>query len=203
VLQQPLRWADITLYSTTKFIAGHLDVLGGALVYNDGDLHERFLSYRGTAGNVPGGLDCFLVHRGLKTLSLRLARQVKNAQAIVAALQTEPAVGRVHYPGLAKHPGHAVAARQMSAPGSIISFEYLDDPEKLMERVQVFACAVSLGGVRSLIQRPASMTHRPIPRDIRARLGITDSLIRLSVGIEDPADLVEDLIAATGTKERT
>jgi cystathionine beta-lyase/cystathionine gamma-synthase len=91
----------------------------------------------------------------------------------------------------------------MSAPGSIISFEYLDDPEKLMERVQVFACAVSLGGVRSLIQRPASMTHRPIPRDIRARLGITDSLIRLSVGIEDPADLVEDLIAATGTKERT
>jgi cystathionine beta-lyase/cystathionine gamma-synthase len=159
VLQQPLRWADVSLYSTTKFIAGHLDVLGGALVYNDEDLRERFLSYRTIAGNVPGGLDCFLVHRGLKTLSLRVARQVETAREIAVTLRSSPAVGKVHYPGLAEHPHREVALRQMSGPGSIISFEYLGDPEKLMDRVRLFASAVSLGGVRSLIECPASMTH--------------------------------------------
>jgi cystathionine gamma-lyase len=196
-LQQPRRWgADVTLYSTTKFIAGHLDVLGGALVYDRADLHEAFLSYRTVAGNGPGAFDCFLVHRGLKTLSIRVARQVSNARAVVAALGGQPAVGAVHYPGLVGHRNHEVANRQMSAPGSMISFDYLGDPVKLLERVRLFACAVSLGGVRSLIECPALMTHRPVPRPTRERLGITDNLVRLSIGIEDPADLTEDLLAA-------
>jgi cystathionine beta-lyase/cystathionine gamma-synthase len=196
-LQQPLRLgADITLYSTTKSIAGHGDVLGGALVYDDPELHQEFRSHRTAVGNVPGPLDCFLVHRGLKTLSLRVARQVGNARAVVEALRGAESVGAVHYPGLSGHPQHEVAARQMSAPGSIVSFEYLGDPAKLLERVRLYACAVSLGSVRSLIECPATMTHAALPRDIRLRLGITDNLIRVSAGIEDPADLVDDLLAA-------
>ncbi|MBO4205001.1 trans-sulfuration enzyme family protein [Micromonospora echinofusca] len=197
VLQQPLALgADVSLYSTTKSVAGHLDVLGGALVYHDPALHDSFLAYRTTAGNMAGPLDCFLVHRGLKTMSLRVARQVDNAEAVVAALRAEPTVGRIHYPGLPGHPGHEVARRQMTRPGSLVSFEYLHDPEKLMSRVGLFASAVSLGGVRSLIECPALMTHRPVPREVRLRLGVTDNLIRLSLGIEDPADLVTDLVTA-------
>ena len=197
-LQQPLRWADISLYSTTKFIAGHLDALGGALVYDDERLHERFLAYRGVAGNVPGELDSYLIRRGLKTLSVRVARQVESAAAVVAALQEQLAVGTVHYPGLDCHAGYAVAARQMSAPGSIVSFEYLGDPGELLERVRVFAAAVSLGGVQSLIECPASMTHASMPAAGRRQRGVSDSLVRLSIGIEDPADLVADLTAAVG-----
>lgn len=195
-LQQPLRWADISLYSTTKFIAGHLDALGGALVYEDETLHERFLAYRDVAGNVPGDLDSYLIRRGLKTLSLRVARQVDSARVVVEALRSAPAVGTIHYPGLAGHPGHVVAARQMSAPGSMISFEYRGDAQKLLEDVRVFAPAVSLGGVQSLIERPGSMTHASIPAETRRRRGIADNLVRLSIGIEDPVDLVADLEAA-------
>ncbi|SBT42992.1 trans-sulfuration enzyme family protein [Micromonospora auratinigra] len=196
-LQQPLRLgADLTLYSTTKFLAGHLDVLGGALVHDDPELHERLVAHRTTVGSAPGGPDCFLVQRGLKTLALRVARQVDNARRVVAALTAEPTVGTVHYPGLAAHPGHQVAARQMTGPGALVSFSYRGDPVKLMERVRLFAAAVSLGGVRSLIECPALMTHRPVPRDTRLRLGIGDDLVRLSMGIEDPADLVEDLVRA-------
>ena len=199
VLQQPLRHgADITLYSTTKFIAGHADVVGGALVCNDQQLIDQLQSYRGATGNVPGALDCFLVHRGLKTLSLRLARQVSNAQAIVTALRGSPMVGTVRYPGLREHPQHQVAARQMSAPGSIVTFEYLGDPEKLLGRVQLFSGAVSLGGVHSLMECPALMTHSAVSPATRLALGITDNLIRLSAGIEDPDDLVQDLLAALG-----
>lgn len=197
VLQRPLaQGADITLYSTTKFIAGHLDVLGGALVYQDEELHRRFLAYRTVAGNAPGGFDCYLTHRGLKTLSLRTARQVANTQAIVAALLAEPRVAQVSYPGLPTHPQHAVAARQMAAPGALASFEYRGDPAKLLDGVRLFTAAVSLGGVRSLIECPALMTHRPVPPEARRRLGLTDRLIRISPGIEDPADLVEDLLTA-------
>jgi cystathionine gamma-lyase len=191
-LQQPLRWADVSLYSTTKFIAGHLDALGGALVYDDPGLHERFLTYRGAAGNVPGALEAYLVRRGLKTLSLRVARQVESAAAVVGALEAEPRVGRIHYPGLAGHPGHEVAAGQMSAAGSLISFEYLGDVQQLLDDVRVFAPAVSLGGVQSLIEQPASMSHAAV----RHRRGIGDELVRLSIGIEDPADLVADLRTA-------
>ncbi|HTJ36968.1 MAG TPA: PLP-dependent aspartate aminotransferase family protein [Dactylosporangium sp.] len=196
-LQQPLALgADVSVYSTTKFVAGHLDVLGGAVVCDDAALHERFTRYRTIVGNVPGGLDCFLVHRGLKTLSVRVERQVRSAGLVVAALEADPAVGRVHYPGRPEHRGHAVAARQMRAPGALVSFEYRGDPMRLLERVTLFGAAVSLGGVRSLIECPAAMTHRPVPRATRLRLGITDSLVRLSIGLEDPDDLVEDLRSA-------
>jgi cystathionine beta-lyase/cystathionine gamma-synthase len=200
VLQQPLALgAHLSLYSATKFIAGHGDVLGGALVYDDEVLDARVRDHRSAFGNVPGALDCFLVHRGLKTLSLRIARQVQSAQAVVDALGGEPGVGAIHYPGLVAHPQYAVGKLQMSAPGSIVSFEYLGDPARLLERVRLFSCAVSLGGVQSLIECPALMTHRPLPARVRARRGISDSLIRLSIGIEDPRDLVDDLRAALAT----
>ena len=205
-LQRPLALgADISLYSTTKFVAGHSDVLGGALVLNDPVLYGPLAAHRAVAGGVPGAFDCFLVHRGLKTLSLRIARQVANARAVVDALAASPAVGALHYPGLPGHPQHELAARQMSAPGSIVSFEFLGDADELMRRTRFFAAAVSLGGVRSLIECPASMSHRPIPRAVRLRAGLADNLIRLSVGIEDPADLVEDLceaMAASGGRLR-
>ncbi|MFC9438492.1 trans-sulfuration enzyme family protein [Nocardia sp. NPDC057030] len=196
-LQRPLALgADVSLYSTTKFIAGHADVLGGALVCDDAELHAGFVEHRTVTGGVPGGLDCYLVHRGVKTLSLRVARQTATARAIAEELCALPAVLEVRYPGLPQHPQYRLAGRQMSGPGSIIGFRYRGDPEKLMARTRLFACAVSLGGVRSLIECPALMTHRPIPRAIRHAAGITDDLIRLSVGIEDPADLVEDLTTA-------
>jgi cystathionine beta-lyase/cystathionine gamma-synthase len=196
-LQQPLRFgADVTLYSTTKCIAGHSDVLGGALVYDDEELHHAFSSHRNTVGSVPGALDCFLVHRGLKTLSLRSARQVSNASRIAMELRGLDRIGKINYPGLVDHPQYQVAMKQMLAPGSMLSFEYRDDPQKLFERLKIFTCAVSLGGVRSFIEHPASMTHAPIPATTRNRLGISDNLIRLSAGIEDPADLLEDLLAA-------
>lgn len=193
-LQRPLDLgADVSLYSTTKFVAGHADVLGGALVYHDTALHEAFAGHRTVTGGAPGGLDCYLVHRGVKTLSLRVARQTDSARVLADALCESPVVADVRYPGLPTHPGHALAGRQMSGPGSIISFRYLGDPEKLLARTRLFTCAVSLGGVRSLIECPALMTHRPIPRAVRHATGITDDLIRLSVGIEDPADLLADL----------
>jgi cystathionine beta-lyase/cystathionine gamma-synthase len=196
-LQCPLRWgADVSLYSTTKFIAGHSDVLGGALVCDDADLHTAFAEYRTVAGNVPGALDCFLVHRGVKTLSLRVERQVRTARALAELLCRSPGVRQVNYPGLSDHPGHEVAARQMSAPGSIISFRHTGDMAKLLAGTSLFTCGVSLGSVRSLIECPALMTHRPVPRETRLAAGITDDLVRLSVGIEDPDDLAEDLSAA-------
>ena len=196
-LQQPLRFgADVSLYSTTKSIAGHSDVLGGALVHDDDDLHRAFLAHRTTVGNVPGPLDCYLIRRGLKTLSVRVARQVANARAIAGMLQESEHVGGLRYPGLAGHPQHEVVARQMSAPGSIVTFEYLGDTSRLLREVRLYACAVSLGGVRSLIERPAMMTHAAVPRAVRLALGVTDDLVRVSAGIEDPADLVEDLAAA-------
>lgn len=205
-LQRPLAaGAQVSLYSTTKFVAGHGDVLGGALVLDDPAVFERLAQHRSVVGSVPGALDCFLVHRGVKTLSLRVARQVSNARALVQALVASPVVGAVRYPGLPSHPQHCLATRQMSAPGAIISFEYLGDPWSLLRGTELFAAAVSLGGVRSLIECPAFMTHQPVPRQTRLKLGITDQLIRLSPGIEDPADLVEDLSAAleSGARGRT
>ncbi|MFD9737217.1 trans-sulfuration enzyme family protein [Umezawaea sp. NPDC059074] len=197
VLQQPLRCgADVTLYSTTKSVAGHLDVLGGALVHDRDDLHEAFTAHRTAVGSVPGPFDCFLVHRGLKTLSLRTGRQVATTERLVAALLASPAVAEVRYPGLPAHPGHAVAARQMAGFGSLVSFRYRHDVDGLLGRLRLFANAVSLGGVRSLAQCPAATTHRPVPADVRERLGITADLVRVSVGIEDPDDLLEDLARA-------
>jgi len=197
LLQQPLaHGADISLYSTTKSIAGHSDAIGGALVHNSDELHQHLQSYRTSAGNIPSPFDCFLVQRGVKTMSLRVERQVENARVIAQMLTESPMVGAVHYPGLEQHPQYELARRQMSAPGSIISFQYRGDVGALLKRVRLWAVAVSLGSVRSLIECPAEMTHRPIPRDQRLALGITDDLIRLSVGIEDSSDLVDDLVQA-------
>lgn len=193
-LQQPLALgADISLYSTTKFISGHSDVIGGALVYQRDDFQQAFFSYRTAAGNVPGAFDCYLLHRGLKTLSLRVERQNANTERIVGLLQASPRVGRVHYPGLPDHPQHAVAKEQMTGYGSIVTFEYLGEVPELLKKVERFAVAVSLGSVRSLIECPALMTHRPIPVETRLALGITDNLVRLAVGIEDVRDLLADL----------
>ncbi|GLY49771.1 PLP-dependent aspartate aminotransferase family protein [Lentzea sp. NBRC 102530] len=194
VLQQPLRHgADVTLYSTTKSVAGHLDVLGGALVHDREDLHEAFTAHRTAVGNVPGPFDCFLVHRGLKTLALRTRCQVATTGLLADALRESPAVAEVRYPGLPEHPGHAVAARQMAGFGSLISFRYRGDVDALLRRLRLFANAVSLGGVRSLAGCPATTTHRPVPQETRTALGITDDLVRVSVGIEDPQDLLDDL----------
>lgn len=199
LLQQPLALgADVSVYSTTKFIAGHADVIGGALVYSDARLHQRLRDHRSAVGGVPGAWDCYLVHRGLKTLSLRMGRQVDNARAVVDLLRRHRLVGAVHYPGLAEHPRYATAKAQMAQPGAMVSFDYLGRVEDLLARVELFACAVSLGGVQSLIECPALMTHRPVPPAVRAARGIGDSLIRLSIGIEDPADLVADLGTALG-----
>jgi methionine gamma-lyase len=203
-LQQPLSLgADVSLYSTTKFVAGHSDVLGGALVCDDHALHAAFAEHRVVQGNVPGGMDCFLVHRGLKTLSLRVERQVRTAGVLVDLLRRSPVVREVFYPGSRDHPGHDVAARQMSAPGSIISFRHAGSTDRLLSTPALFTCAVSLGGVRSLIECPALMTHRPVPHHERLAAGITDDLIRLSVGIEDPDDLTDDLRRALAAAEPT
>ncbi len=199
VLQQPLaHGADASLYSTTKSIAGHSDVIGGALVYNQDELHQEFRSYRAVAGNIPGPLDCYLVHRGLKTLSLRVAKQVTSAGDIATALLDVPSVRKVHYPGLSGHPQHQLAKEQMTGSGSIITFDYDGDVGELLKRIRLWRVAVSLGSVCSLIEWPAGMTHRPIPREERLAHGVTDSLVRLAVGIEDPLDLLEDLLQALG-----
>jgi cystathionine beta-lyase/cystathionine gamma-synthase len=194
VVQRPLALgADISLYSTTKYISGHSDVIGGALVYNDEDFHRSFFKYRTAAGNVPGALDCFLLHRGLKTMSLRVRRQNESAERLVELLSASPNTGAVHYPGLPSHPQHDIAVRQMDGFGSVITFDYLGDAQELLAKVEAFAVAVSLGSVRSLIECPALMTHRPIPAETRAKLGIGDNMIRLAVGIEDVRDLAADL----------
>lgn len=193
-LQQPLELgADISLYSTTKFVSGHSDVIGGALVFNDDELRRDLFSYRTAYGNIPGALDCYLLHRGVKTLSLRVERQTATAQAIAERLTEHERVGAVHYPGLPSHPQYALAGRQMTGPGSVISFEYLGDPGQLLKQIELFGVAVSLGSVHSLIECPALMTHRPIPAETRRALGISDNLMRLSIGIEDPEDLTADL----------
>lgn len=199
LLQRPLDLgAHVSLYSTTKSMAGHSDVIGGALVYNDDELHRQLLTYRTAAGNVPSPFDCFLVQRGLKTMALRVGRQVETAQRLAETLAEHSRVGAVHYPGLPSHPQHELAKRQMRAAGSIVTFDYLGDVELLLKRTSLWAVAVSLGSVHSLIECPASMTHRPIPREQRLALGITDTLVRLSPGIEAAQDLIDDLLQALG-----
>ncbi len=195
-LQQPLRWADVSLYSATKSLAGHMDVLGGALVHNDVDLHDALLAQRTLLGNVPGAFDCYSIRRGIKTLAVRVERQCASAARIAAALENEPSVTEVLYPGLRSHPGHQIAARQMSGFGSLLGFRYAGDVAKLLAHVQLYAVAVSLGGVQSLIESPALMSHRSLPDAVLRQNGISDDLVRVSVGIEDPEDLVHDLISA-------
>ncbi len=193
-LQQPLNLgADIVLHSTTKYIGGHSDVVGGALVTNDEELDTKFAFLQNGAGAVPGPFDAYLTMRGLKTLELRMQRHSANAAKVAEFLAEHDAVSQVLYPGLTSHPGHEVAARQMSGFGGMVSIRMRDGIEaarRLCSRTEVFILAESLGGVESLIEHPGAMTHASTAG---SQLEVPDDLVRLSVGIEDPADLLGDL----------
>jgi cystathionine beta-lyase/cystathionine gamma-synthase len=197
-LQNPLDLgAGLVMHSATKYLAGHSDVIMGALCTNDTSLHERLAFINNACGAVPGPMDCFLALRGLKTLHLRMQRHCENGEAVARFLRGHPAVASVNWPGFEDHPGHAVAKKQMRGFGGMLSFALKDDSvEKAFEtasRTRVFSLAESLGGVESLIGHPASMTHASIPKEERLKSGLTDSLLRLSVGVEDAEDLVGDL----------
>ena len=198
--QQPLALgADIVVHSTTKYLNGHSDVVGGAVVVNDGDLRERVAFLQNAVGAVPSPFDSFMVLRGIKTLHVRMARHDENGRAIAEWLAGHRQVDRVIYPGLPSHPQHPIARRQQRGFGGMISFDLKGDLEaarRFLKACRVFACAESLGGVESLIEHPAIMTHASVPPDRRRALGIADGFIRLSVGIEDVADLRADLEAA-------
>jgi cystathionine beta-lyase/cystathionine gamma-synthase len=202
-LQNPLDLgADIVLHSATKYLGGHSDVIHGCLVMNDDDLREKLYFIQKSVGAVPGPQDCFLVLRGLKTLHVRMDRHNSNGEAIARWLRQHPKVGKVYWSGFEDHPGYAVAKKQMRGFGGMMSFTLKDDSmqaaTKLLSSTRLFALAESLGGVESLINHPASMTHASIPREERIKNGLGDSLIRLSVGIEDVDDLIEDLNQAIG-----
>lgn len=201
VLQRPLeQGADIVLHSTTKYLNGHSDMVGGALIVRREDLATRIAFLQNAAGAVPGPFDCWLALRGIRTLTLRMEQHSKGAAAVAAWLESRADIPKVYYPGLTSHPQFALARRQMSKPGGMISVD-LGDVERArqtVDRVRIFALAESLGGVESLIGHPASMTHASVPEAMRRDMGLTDSLIRLSIGIEDPQDLIEDLAQALG-----
>ncbi len=197
-LQNPIRLgADLVLHSATKYLGGHSDVVSGAVIVNDAETAEALRFIQNAAGAVPGPMDCFLVLRGIKTLHLRVQRSCENAMLIAGFLKEHPRVRNVYYPGLADHPGHELAATQMKYFGGMISFDLHRDTEdeagKVLTATQLFSLAESLGGVESLIGHPASMTHGSIPREERHAVGLTDSLIRLSIGVEDVDDLIADL----------
>jgi cystathionine beta-lyase/cystathionine gamma-synthase len=192
--------ADIVLHSTTKYLNGHSDMVGGMLVTSRDDLAERLGFLQNSAGGVPGPMDCWLALRGVKTLPVRMRRHDENGRAIAEWLSGQKSVRKLYYPGLPSHPQHALAKRQMSGFGGMISFDLGDTARarRFVESTRVFALAESLGGVESLIGHPASMTHASVPRPMREAMGLTDSLIRLSCGIEDTADLIADLDQALG-----
>lgn len=196
-LQRPLELgADIVVHSATKYLGGHSDVVLGAIVTRDDTLAARLRFIQNAAGAVPGPFDAWLVLRGLKTLAVRMRQHESNARSVARFLNGHPRIERVLYPGLESHPGHALAARQMQGFGGMISAEVKGGQEaayRVLSRTKLFTLAESLGGVESLIEHPASMTHASIPPDRRAAIGIGDGLIRLSVGIEDEADLLADL----------
>ena len=195
--QQPLALgADFVLHSTTKYLGGHSDVVGGAVIGNDEEARATLAFHQNAAGAVPGPMDCWLTLRGIKTLAVRMERHSENAMKIAEWLGEQDGVDTVYYPGLASHPNHEVAARQMRVYSGMVSFTVKSGYEtaaRIVERTKVFTLAESLGGVESLVEHPAIMTHASIPADIRAQLGISDSLVRLSVGIEDVDDLLADL----------
>jgi cystathionine gamma-lyase len=196
-LQRPLEMgADVVVHSTTKYMGGHSDVVGGAIVVNDDDLAERLAFVQNAAGGVPGPMDCFLVLRGLKTLAVRMDRHCDNAERIALHLSRHPDIKAVHYPGLKDQPGYQVAKRQMSRFGGMMSFALdgsVEEAKRLASLTKVFSLAESLGGVESLIEHPPSMTHASVPPEQRRAAGLDDGLIRLSVGIEDADDLIADL----------
>ena len=201
-LQNPLSLgADIVCHSTTKYIGGHSDSIGGVLVTNDADLHKRLKFIQLSEGAVPGIMECFLLLRSTKTLHVRMERHCQNAAKIADHLNNHPKVEKVIYPGLPSHPQHELAKKQMCGFGGMITIYIkggLEESRKMLEKTHLFACAESLGGVESLIEHPAIMTHASVPADQRAKLGITDNLVRLSVGIEGVDDLIADLDQALG-----
>lgn len=197
-LQNPLDLgADLVLHSATKYLGGHSDVVHGAVIAKTKELYEQLKFIQNASGAVPGPMDCFLILRGIKTLHLRIQRSCENASILAEYLLTHPKVSRVLYPGFTSHPNHHIAKSQMKDFGAMISFDLKDglfeSAKKVLSNTKLFACAESLGGVESLIGHPASMTHASIPREDRIANGLTDSLIRLSVGIEDVEDLKNDL----------
>jgi cystathionine gamma-lyase len=199
MLQQPLALgATVVVHSTTKYLNGHSDVVGGAALTSDDALAEKLHFLQKSVGGVPSPFDCYLVLRGLKTLGVRMRRHVEGARHVVEHLAKHPQVVSVRYPGLTSHEGHALAQRQMKGPGGMISFELrggLPQATAFLRALRIFACAESLGGVESLAEHPAIMTHASLTPEARLALGIGDGLLRLSVGLEDPGDLVADLEA--------
>jgi len=196
-LQQPLALgADIVVHSATKFLGGHSDVILGVLAVDQDDLRERLAFIQNAAGGVPGPMDAWLVLRGIKTLAVRMREHDRNARLIAEFLSEHDKVERVFYPGLPTHPQHALAKRQMSGFGGMISFEVkggLEAAHRVVEGTRLFTLAESLGGVEALIELPAAMTHASIPAETRRAHGVADGLVRISVGIEDVADLISDL----------
>ena len=195
--QQPLKLgADIVVHSTTKYLNGHSDIIGGVVVLNNEEVYQAIKFYQNAAGGVPSPFDSWLTLRGIKTLAVRMRQHEENAIAVAKFLAEHPRVEKVYYPGLPAHPDYALAKRQMSGFGGMVSFQFKGgyaDVDKIVRRFKIFALAESLGGVDSLVCHPASMTHGSIPKDIRESRGLTDTLLRLSVGIEDVDDLLEDL----------
>ena len=202
-LQQPLNFgADIVMHSATKYLGGHSDIVLGSLVVNDDDLHERLAFIQNASGAVPGPMDSFLTLRGIKTLHVRLQRHCENGKAVAEYLAAHPKIEKVYWPGFETHPNHDVAKKQMKDFGGMLSFipkgaDY-KAAIKIVENLKLFTLAESLGGVESLAGHPASMTHASIPKEEREKSGVVDALIRLSVGIEDAQDLIDDLANAIG-----
>lgn len=202
-LQNPLDLgADLVMHSATKYLGGHSDVIQGALVMNDAGLREKLYFIQKSCGAVPGPMDCFLVLRGIKTLHLRMQQHCINGEKIAHWLRSHPGVSKVYWPGFEDQPGYAIAKKQMRGFGGMISFELkkegIDEVNRVLSSTKLFSLAESLGGVESLINHPATMTHASIPREERIKNGLSDSLIRLSVGVEDADDLIEDLKQAIG-----
>ncbi len=195
--QRPLDLgADIVLHSTTKYINGHSDVIGGALVMNDETVYEAIKFYQNAAGGVPGPFDAWLTLRGIKTLAVRMRQHEENARSVARFLAEHPRIEKVYYPGLPSHPDHDLAKQQMSGFGGMVSFQFkgnMADVDRVIRCLKVFIFAESLGGVESLVCHPATMTHGSIPKEIRESRGLTDTLLRLSIGIEDIEDILADL----------
>ncbi len=201
--QKPLNLgADIVMHSTTKYLNGHSDVIGGAIITNDEELYDKLQFLQNAVGAVPSPFDCFLVLRGIKTLAVRMERHEENALKIAQFLEKHPKVKMVIYPGLDSHPQHEIARKQMSGFGGIITFFIkggLESARRFLEKVKIFSLAESLGGVESLIEHPAIMTHASLPKKVREKTGISDELIRISVGIENVEDLIDDIKEALET----
>lgn len=197
IFQSPLALgADVVLHSTTKYIGGHSDLIGGAIMVSDDALYEQYKYIQFALGAVPSPFECFLLHRSVKTLAVRMAQHERGAMVVASFLESHPKVSQVFYPGLPSHAQHALAKEQMSGFSGIVTFRIdgtYDDVKTVLSRMRIFLLAESLGGVESLVNHPARMTHMSVPPDMRKQLGITDTLLRLSCGIEDPEDMVADL----------